>query len=49
MLAILIVGGAVLWGGWMLIRVLLKVRENRQRADEREYFIRTFGKERDAL
>lgn len=49
MLAILIVVGAFLWGGWMVTRVLLKVRENRQRADEREYFMRTFGKERDAL
>lgn len=48
MLAIVIVVGSVLWSGWMLIRVLLKVRENRQRA-EREYFMRTFGKERDAL
>ncbi|MCC7235580.1 MAG: hypothetical protein IT163_09775 [Bryobacterales bacterium] len=49
MLAILIVAVAILWGGWMLIRVMLMVRENRQRANEREYFMRTFGKERDAL
>ncbi len=48
MLAVCLIAAAVTWGGWMLIRVLLMLRERREQAD-RDYFMRTFGKERDAL
>lgn len=48
MLAVCIVVAAVAWGGWMVVRVLKMVRDQRSRAD-RQYFIRKYGNERNGF